>query len=655
MFQTTVEVDGEHAMDMSIARSLRPSCNLESTISKKRSRLESWSTSPDLADKEVKVWQQKMNEAKDSFAHLDGEIEQWHEAFQKSRKILLDLQLSCTDGNNNLRIEASQLLALCESEVSLERNKKRVFQLRDAADELVNRQTARLDRAKEIELLVQESNLVKGSNARVLPTVFLSINEADHPLEFSILNEKSTSLVSKSTVSQDTNESKVVAMEVDEIVSSDNVADSASNIGSDTRNITNLLAVLNTLQESVHSGESGLRELDAFFAPERDDEDLAAVEAVISGVKNTGLPTLLALDVPLTSAQQKLAEGTISLDGRIDLWEQHVVRVLDSLVGTQHGATTRKKKKGAEAAIPLRAGVRSHSEYGACLLLSPLSQYPDRVLGSVQSVDSLFVRSGGASDDSAATFTQAANLPRELVQAENDAMERCRLQSCAAAGELKLTQLRQASLDLRRTAADSSNALKRGEYVYLQTLHEDASERRRIRKELVFYGIAPVHASDPPMSPLHHAQSSASQFSGVGVSKNAFRTSAANKSRSAGGRASGAAAASALSRGNARYMNNGFSATSTHPSSSAFDTSSPARGNGRTGNGLAAPAAPTRSSRYSNSANASVTPVVPVVAAPILSTDSRRRSNGRSIVAQAPEIEAPRAEESAAAKRRARR
>ena len=252
--------------------------------------------------------------------------------------------------------------------------------------------------------------------------------------------------------------------------------------------------------------------------------------------------------------------------------------------------------------------------------------------------------------------TRMANVGKptvaEINTAEDDAMERCRLQSCAAAGELKLTQLRQASLDLRRTAADSSNALKRSEYMYLQTLHEDASERRRIRKELVFYGIAPVHASDPPMSPLHHAQSSASQFSGVGVSKNAFRTSAANRSRSGASRASGAAAASALSRGNARYMNNGFSAAPVQ-SSSVLDTSSPARGaSGRGGVGLTVPAAPTRSSRYNHTSL--VTPVVPLVVAPVSTADSRRR-NGRSVAAPAPEAEAPRAEESAAAKRRAKR
>eukprot|EP01034_Spumella_vulgaris_P021687 gene21687-27728_t len=629
-------------MDMTISRSLRPSCNPESSLSKKRSRLESWSAAPELADQEVELWQQKVVKAKDAFQQLDGEIVQWHESFQATRKVLHSAQIGCTGTNNALRVESGQLLTLCENEaVAADAGrKKRVFQLKEAADELIERQASKREVAKKIERFVSENS---GS---AQPTVFLSINELDHPQLFHakmapVIADTSNNLTASDSVAMEVS-SDDVKTETSALTASE---ESARPAGAEE----DLAALLASLQESVRGGESGLRELDVFFSPERDDEDLLALDAVLKGRQSEQSAVTSHDIVTLTSVQEKLTQGVLALDGRVDLWTQHVSRVLDSHSGAQQGTATRKKKRGGDGAIPLKAGVRSHTEYDTCLLLSPLSQYPDRVLGSVHNVDTLYIKSDG--EGSGASFKNLTHVPSEIVQAEDDAMERCRLQSCAAAAELKLNQLRQVSLDLRRTATDSSNALKRSEYMYLQALHEDASERRRIRKELVFYGIAPVHASDPPMSPLHHAQSASSQFNGVGVNRNAFRTSAANRSRTANSRTNGVNAANIIARGNSRYMNNGVNA---NPAQSSFDTSSPARV-GRGANGAsAAPTAPTRTSRYSTattavSLTAAVAPAAITFTAPV---ENKRRGNGRSAPAAAHQAEPVHVEEAAPANKR---
>jgi hypothetical protein len=111
---------------------------------------------------------------------------------------------------------------------------------------------------------------------------------------------------------------------------------------------------------------------------------------------------------------------------------------------------------------------------------------------------------------------------------------------------LLLTQLRQEESDLARLVQDSCAALRKTESIHSTVVAEDLAERRRIRKELVYYGIAAPHPSDPPFSPMVFP--AAVPFAGNGAVKGVNRSNGAvNKSKNAN--------RTAIARYNARVAN----------------------------------------------------------------------------------------------------
>ena len=89
-----------------------------------------------------------------------------------------------------------------------------------------------------------------------------------------------------------------------------------------------------------------------------------------------------------------------------------------------------------------------------------------------------------------------------LQVAEAEVLERCRLQSLAAAAANKIRRLRAANDDWSRQAHDVQATLQRCTSLFAQAAQEDVVERKTIRRDLLTYGIVTAKDTDPPLSPV---------------------------------------------------------------------------------------------------------------------------------------------------------
>ena len=93
-------------------------------------------------------------------------------------------------------------------------------------------------------------------------------------------------------------------------------------------------------------------------------------------------------------------------------------------------------------------------------------------------------------------------LPANLIAAEDAAMERCRLQSLAAAAENKIKRLRASNIEWCRQAFETGQSLQRSKALFSQAHKDDLMESKIIRRELITYGIVAPKDTDPPLSPV---------------------------------------------------------------------------------------------------------------------------------------------------------
>ena len=160
-------------------------------------------------------------------------------------------------------------------------------------------------------------------------------------------------------------------------------------------------------------------------------------------------------------------------------------------------------------------------------MISPLSQFEDRFLGSIcgPSSSSMSVSAPSATSNIDATgitnmttnFSSSHHggmdhqnshsnqahassllvyptpnippLPPSLLMAEDAVMERCRLQSMAAAAANKIKRLRLANSDWSKQVHDVQLSLQKCTNFFAQAARDDVVESKIIRRELLTYGI----------------------------------------------------------------------------------------------------------------------------------------------------------------------
>lgn len=209
---------------------------------------------------------------------------------------------------------------------------------------------------------------------------------------------------------------------------------------------------------------------------------------------------------------------------------------------------TRLARGAGSSAVNLSAFAISRTPRGVPLIISPLSQYEDRYLGAVcgslkdpSTSESSSSRSmtatpppadpspiaaskgsaekkaiisapssASASRDEALRLEKqdavavhvSVHLPSSLIAAEDAALERCRLQSLAAAAENKIKRLRASNIEWCRQAVETGQSLTRSNGLFSQAQRDDLTEYKIIRRELLTYGIVTAKDTDPPLSPV---------------------------------------------------------------------------------------------------------------------------------------------------------
>ena len=369
------------------------------------------------------------------------------------------------------------------------------------------------------------------------------------------------------------------------------------------------------VDSSVRLGEASLADLDPFFSDDENEID-GSITNVVSGGKgglktsgngssSSSAKTLPIAAKALTAGQKaatlkaastwdssveyqkeaKLAKPYLmpkdkTKDGDSELhWAQCVAAASQCPDLVRVGALnrsnpiaprTRLARGVGSCAVNLSAFATSRTPRGVPLIISPLSQYEDRFLGSVcgsltgigaetalnrnvlralsldcssnfQSGVILPLNVSTNATASAEPSPQASNrssvdkknpnnnvvnvnsfrdemirlekqdtvavhvsvqLPACLVAAEDAALERCRLQSLAAAAENKIKRLRASNIEWCRQSAETGQSLVRSKALFAQAHRDDINEYKIIRRELLTYGIVTAKDTDPPLSPV---------------------------------------------------------------------------------------------------------------------------------------------------------
>jgi len=210
-------------------------------------------------------------------------------------------------------------------------------------------------------------------------------------------------------------------------------------------------------------------------------------------------------------------------------WGAFVDQFFDKL--NVPGTMTRKKKKLVQEQLVAAADVRLGNPRGVSLLLSPLSQFEDRMLGVLDCATIYRAQRDPDQTQGGIAYSSSVQLPDTLRVAEEDAMERCRLQSAAAAADLRIRRLKSARKDTSRCVHEAQSALARAEALYTAASQEEEMERKRMCKELVLYGIVKLEPDAPPMSPI--AQSPPGFNNGNPSQKGGKNTRAPTRNRAA--------------------------------------------------------------------------------------------------------------------------
>ena len=222
------------------------------------------------------------------------------------------------------------------------------------------------------------------------------------------------------------------------------------------------------------------------------------------------------------------------------------IEALASMAGTKlppfvtKALAQKRKKRGLPGTINLTSYVTQRTPRGVPLILSPLSQYPDKYVGAVinagltgseSSVGDYNNHSRNASDKKQNTLStsstiltnptdpevysaQHLNLPSSMIQAENDAIKRCSLFSATVSAENQLRKLMVSSEEWKKLAEQSQQALHRAKLIHSSTFQSHYFEMRRNRKELVAYGLAKANEADLPLSPIVYELPSQASYIG---------------------------------------------------------------------------------------------------------------------------------------------
>ena len=461
-----------------VMTSMNPPCGEESHLPLKKKRLEKWKADPSLKDKEIELKKDDVNKAKSELQDLLDEEERWFFYLQLARLQLTESLMQCKDRNSRLIHDNKQLYNLSIVECGPSNRKRRSLAMRDILDDFAERDEMLNAKIKEYERVVQEASATntKYAGGFTLPITSISVEELDYeddmPKVFSYNSIDETNHDSNSSLNKSVDVSS--NSKDNDKTETESISTKISSV--EDKNQVTLLSMFNTIEETIKLSQDTFLNIDQFLPNENTDEKDVADGGI--GTKKDGSWVCN----PGLDWEKKVADPIISIGAQEQKWSKSI----DAMLSNQ----TRRKRRSLQSgsALPINSFVISRTPYDMPLLISPLSQYEDRFIGTV-----IGDKNG---------INPAVINSNVLSYEEKRTAERCRIQSCAASAETKLRRLAMANVDWTKQYTECNNALIRAEAVHNQAVQDELLESRYIRKELINHGIAQRDPNEPPLSPL---------------------------------------------------------------------------------------------------------------------------------------------------------
>jgi hypothetical protein len=433
IFETSSDMDSDDDMEPPPGVLYNPSCLPESNIHKKRARLSAWAANPNDMNNHLKRARGSVNKLKHDLDTLDQTDEDWIHSVEASRLKLISLTNQVADDLSRHREDAKALY--------------RLFAF-DPKNSLEN--TTSLGTRSSTNSIFNPAN----DDAISYPLTILQIQE----------------IVKSYRSSQSALETKIDQYEKV-------IKESSNSNGKSPRNKLSIPIIYTSVEEVDYTYDHQL-----VHQPQPQQQKQMSIEDMLQEAE-TGVKCSLELHHELKEFDHgketmnmvgvdKLGEATC-----LELLYEHQQAAASLTSSASQPSTAAKSSSQAGAdAIPMLAFPQSFTPRDVRLLVSPLSQFEDRYIGTVYG--------GGENPQS-----QAA-LPGSIIVEENAAILRCSMQSDAAAADTMVRRLRLSLTDWRKIASESKTSTSKHTSLYTNMVQEQLSEMMRLRHELEAYGIA---------------------------------------------------------------------------------------------------------------------------------------------------------------------
>ena len=527
-----------------ILRSTRPPHAPESNILRKRRRYIAWSQELEKIDEDMTSYHNAVQYVHKELRTLERQEGRWLDSFEFARNYLTGCLQSCRVENAKMSSDSDVLKYLCLEEIGrLESRKKKNTFSRDVLVEMNNRQDT-IDRLLErYEDLLED--ISPGVSNDSMPVTHIEIDENTGRKfdESAAMGQGGASMP---------NMPAAQALAVDENKGG----------GMPRRSLRSSVDTAPEKIEKVHVDpavkiEDMLRpfddvnildtkycpEIDAFYHAEESDwlldkrTSLTEDEKKWHAIPDMAIERLISepyfnLGQPSQPSWYKLIEnlcaGASLSDSLAKTLMKDATSPNASTSGPNHNRPKRSIMTSSSETIQLKSFATARAPRGVPLIVSPLSQYPDRFVGAVLGVGRNLddpttietIPSSGSSSNSSSTSVypfrsescmdvnameykiDELSISPHLLQSENKEMQKCQLISALTAGRHKLNKLRASNTEWANIVEQSNKALDKAKNLCANALKGQFVESRIHRKELVHYGLASADNDDEPLSPL---------------------------------------------------------------------------------------------------------------------------------------------------------
>lgn len=476
--------DSEDDLENAVQRTTKPTCNTESTAIKKRKRLQLWESTPENVVADLRNAKENVEKAHKEYKELDFEEEKWLLNFESARLKLCTAINMCKEENLRLKQDSKlmydEFLRSFNKSISASRT-RRNLQMKDIYEEFEECNNTQNFRIQEYEKLVAESGSlgkINSVNKSVLPIVTISIDELDYKYDKIYPTGK------KSDVTNDINLNNKLP------------STATGSEGSDC--FSSISKLIYAIDESVKLSEAGINDIETFFVC--DDQVEVTYADVGSNAHSDTVSSNLSkkqkvVAIPNTKSSS-LVSSSLSCNDEVCLTikdESEWVDHLENTVLQLNSTGKRRRRISQSSVVSISAFCYHRTPRDVRLLVSPLSQFEDKYLGTIHGgdIDYYSKEVSVVQHKPKIPCPLPIQVPYEIICEENSVIQRCDLQSSAAAVDTKVRRLRNAITDWKKIALESSENNNKIKLLHLNAVDDDYNESLKMRKELIRFGIIP--------------------------------------------------------------------------------------------------------------------------------------------------------------------